>query len=76
MIPVLKPTIDKQTKKELLKVLDSGWWGFGPKTQEFERKFAKYVGANIAWPPTPALRPWICALRFITLEAENLSPPR
>src|SRR3989344_2688968 len=46
MIPVLKPTIDKQTKKELLKVLDSGWWGFGPKTQEFERKFAKYVGAK------------------------------
>jgi len=46
MIPVLKPTIDKQTKKELSKVLDSGWWGFGPKTQEFERKFAKYVGAK------------------------------
>lgn len=46
MIPVLKPTIDKETKKELLKVLDSGWWGFGPKTQEFEKKFAKYVGAK------------------------------
>lgn len=46
MIPVLKPTIDARTKKELLKVLDSGWWGFGPKTQEFEKKFAKYVGAK------------------------------
>ena len=46
MIPVLRPTIDARTKKELLKVLDSGWWGFGPKTQEFERKFAKYVGAK------------------------------
>ncbi|MFA6520728.1 MAG: DegT/DnrJ/EryC1/StrS family aminotransferase [Candidatus Paceibacterota bacterium] len=46
MIPVLKPTIDERTKKELLKVLDSGWWGFGPKTLEFEKKFAKYVGAK------------------------------
>ena len=46
MIPVLKPTIDRQTKKELLGVLDSGWWGFGPKTQEFEREFAKKVGAK------------------------------
>ncbi|MES3032188.1 MAG: DegT/DnrJ/EryC1/StrS family aminotransferase [Patescibacteria group bacterium] len=46
MIPVLKPTIDERTKKELLEVLDSGWWGFGPKTQEFEKKFAEYVGAK------------------------------
>jgi len=46
MIPVLKPTIDAQTKKELLKVLDSGWWGQGAKTKEFEEKFAKYVGAK------------------------------
>lgn len=46
MIPVLRPTIDKQTKKELMEVLDSGWWGFGPKTKEFEEKFAEYVGAK------------------------------
>jgi dTDP-4-amino-4,6-dideoxygalactose transaminase len=46
MIPVLKPTIDARTKKELLKVLDSGWWGQGPKTKEFEEKLAKYVGAK------------------------------
>lgn len=43
MINLLQPTIDEQTKKELLEVLDSGWWGFGAKTQEFEKKFAKYV---------------------------------
>ncbi len=46
MIPVLRPTIDEQTKKELIEVLDSGWWGFGPKTQEFEKKFAEHVGAK------------------------------
>lgn len=46
MIPVLRPTYDEQTKKELLEVLDSGWTGFGPKTQEFEKAFAEYVGAK------------------------------
>ena len=48
MIPVLKPTFDEQTKKELLEVLDSGWVGQGPKTFEFEKKFAEYVGAKYA----------------------------
>ncbi len=48
MIPVLRPTYDEQTKKELLQVLDSGWVGYGPKTLEFERKFAEYVGAKFA----------------------------
>lgn len=47
-IPCLQPTIDKQTKKELLKVLDSGWWGNGGKVLEFEKEFAKYVGAKYA----------------------------
>jgi len=45
-IPVCKPTFDEQTKKELLEVLDSGWVGQGPKTYEFEKKFAEYVGAK------------------------------
>lgn len=46
VIPVLQPSIDEETKQELMKVLDSGWWGFGPKTYEFEQKFADYVGAK------------------------------
>lgn len=48
MVPVLRPSIDKKTQRELLQVLDSGWWGQGPKTFEFEKKFAKYVGAKYA----------------------------
>lgn len=48
MIPVLRPTLDEQTKKELLEVIDSGWWGQASKTFEFERKFAEYVGAKYA----------------------------
>lgn len=48
MIPVLTPTISEKGKKELLEVLESGWWGQGPKTFEFERKFSDYVGAKYA----------------------------
>ncbi len=48
MINVLKPTIDEQTKKDLLDVLDSGWWGQGPKTMEFEEKFGKFVKSKYA----------------------------
>ena len=48
MIPVLAPTINEKTKQELIKVLDSGWWGFGAKTIEFEKKFADHVGSKYA----------------------------
>ncbi len=34
--------------KELEKIFDSGWIGLGPKTSEFEEKFARYVGAKYA----------------------------
>ncbi len=47
-IPVLSPTYNREIKKELCKVLDSGWTGQGAKTKEFEEKFAKYVGAKYA----------------------------
>lgn len=40
--------MDEQTKKELLEVIDSGWWINGPKTKQFEEEFAKYVGAKYA----------------------------
>lgn len=48
MIPVLRPDMDEKTKKELMEVIDSGWWGFGKKTFEFEKAFADKVGAKFA----------------------------
>ena len=48
LIPVLKPTYSQRVKDELCKVLDSGWTGFGPKTIEFEKKFAERVGSKFA----------------------------
>ena len=48
MIPVLRPSYSQKIKDNLCAVLDSGWTGFGPKTIEFEKKFAEKVGAKYA----------------------------
>jgi len=48
IIRVCQPTIDKQTREELMEVFDKGWLGYGAKTKEFEKKFAEYVGAKYA----------------------------
>ena len=43
-IRLSRPTIDDQTKKELMETLDSGWFGNGPKTAELEELLAKKIG--------------------------------
>lgn len=48
MIPVFKPSIGKKEIDSVIKVLKSGWMGLGPKTAEFEDKFAKYIGVRYA----------------------------
>lgn len=48
MIPVFKPSYGKEEFEAVKKVMRSGWVGLGPKTQEFEDLFAKYIGAKYA----------------------------
>jgi len=48
MIPLFKPSVSQLEIDSVTNVLKSGWWGMGPKTQEFEKKFAEYVGAKYA----------------------------
>lgn len=49
MIPVFKPKMNKgEILPELEKIFDSGWIGLGPKTTEFEAKFANYIGVKYA----------------------------
>ena len=47
-IPFFKTTIGKEEKEAISQVIDSGWLVMGKKTQEFEEKFAEYVGAKHA----------------------------
>jgi perosamine synthetase len=49
MIPVFRPKMVKEEiLRELEKIFDSGWIGLGPKTTEFEDKFAEYIGVKYA----------------------------
>ncbi len=47
-IPVFRPSITEAEIDAVAKTLKSGWLGCGPKVQEFEDAFAKYVGAKHA----------------------------
>src|SRR3989304_3121168 len=48
LIPVFYPNYDKKEAEAVADVLKSGWIGLGPKTEEFENKFASYLGVNYA----------------------------
>ncbi len=48
MIPLFRPWVGKEEVEAVAEVINSGWLGMGPKTQEFEEKFAKYVGSDYA----------------------------
>ena len=54
MLPVLKPLGGEEEVQELREVIESGWWGKGPKVAEFEEKFAKMVGHKYAVAVTSA----------------------
>lgn len=74
-INLLQPTIDQKTKKELIKVLDSGWWQNGPKVKEFEEEFAKYVGAKYAVAVNSATSGLDLALKAYGIKGGELITP-
>ncbi len=46
--PLFKPAMTEEELRAIRKALFSGWIGLGPKTQEFEEKFAEYMGVKYA----------------------------
>jgi dTDP-4-amino-4,6-dideoxygalactose transaminase len=46
-IPLFDLSFDEQEKAAVNEVLESKWLTSGPKTKEFEEKFAQFLGANI-----------------------------
>lgn len=69
MIPVFRPNYGVEEIKAVTEVLKSGWIGLGPKTAEFEKRFASYVGARHA----VALNSGTAALHLALLAA-NVGP--
>jgi len=47
-LKVLGPIGDQSDVDAIAEVIKSGWWGKGPKVEEFEQEFAKLVGAKHA----------------------------
>ena len=43
VLPVLKPAGGEEEIQAVADVINSGWWGKGPKVAELEEKFAKIV---------------------------------
>ena len=54
MLPVLRPLGGEEEVQAIREVIESGWWGKGPKVAEFEQKFAEMVGAKYAVAVTSA----------------------
>ena len=47
-IPICRPSFDEQEFEAVRATLQSGWVGRGPRTVEFERAFADYIGGEHA----------------------------
>jgi dTDP-4-amino-4,6-dideoxygalactose transaminase len=48
VVPFHRPSIGPEEEAEVLATLRSGWLTTGPRTKQFERDFASYVGAKHA----------------------------
>ena len=48
IIPVFKPSFGREELDALKEPFKTGWIGLGPKTKEFEEKFARYIGTAYA----------------------------
>ena len=47
-IPITRPYVDNEDVEAVTRVVKSGWMTMGSETANFEKEFAKYVGANYA----------------------------
>lgn len=48
MLPFHRPSIDEAAEQSVIETLRSGWLTTGPKTKQFQRDLAAYVGARHA----------------------------
>lgn len=47
-VPLFRPNLGKEELAGLKEIFKTGWIGLGPKTAEFEKQFAAYVGTKHA----------------------------
>lgn len=74
-IPLFKPYLGKEELRELALVFKSAWVGGGPKTVEFEEKFAKTVGAKYAIGVTSGTAALHLALQALDITSGEVIIP-
>lgn len=72
MIPVFRPYTDGKEIEYLKEVIDSGWWGLGPKTKEFEEVFAEYIGCKYGVGLNSATAALDLAFKSIGIEGKEV----
>lgn len=74
-IPVFRPYHDEAEIEAVAEVIRSGWWGQGPKTAEFERRFAEFVQAPLAVAVNSATAALHLALKVAGVEGGEVITP-
>ncbi|MBI2027227.1 MAG: DegT/DnrJ/EryC1/StrS aminotransferase family protein [Deltaproteobacteria bacterium] len=74
MIPLCRPSLDQKELKAIEEVLNSGWLTEGPKNEEFEKNFAKYVGVSHAISLNSCTSALQLALEAYSITGEVLLP--
>ncbi len=75
MIPIAKPWIGEEEKKEVERVLDSGMLAYGEWVKRFEREFAEYVGVKHALSTTSGTQALILALEAVGVRGKDVLVP-
>jgi perosamine synthetase len=75
VIPVFKPSYGEEELNALREPFASGWIGLGPKTKEFEEKFAHYLGVKHAVAVNSATAALHLALHVAGIERKEVITP-
>lgn len=70
-IQQFEPHLGDEEKKELLKVVDSGWFTESKKTREFEQMFANYVGRKYAVATTSGTTALFLAVKAFDVKSND-----
>lgn len=73
-VPLCKPYFDDEEHKAVKEVLDSGWLAHGPKTKEFEKLFADYIGVKHAIAVNSCTSGLQLALQALNIKGEVIIP--
>jgi perosamine synthetase len=72
MIPIFRPCFDEEEVAAVREVMLSGWVGAGPKAEEFEKKFAEYVGTRHAVSVNSCSSALLLALKVLGVEGKEV----